>query len=273
MVKSVVGGALALVVLASLAFGWDTWSYLRLGMSSLRAAAKAEVPIEVELARARQLVDELVPEVRRSLNVVAEQQVDLERLEKGIADKKGTLASQKEALLTLRKDLAENSGVHRYASHTYTRQQVEQDLARRFERFRSLEAASATDEQILAARQQTLRANEAKLAALLTARQELQLQLEQLQARLETQRAQEAATTIVLDDSRLNQTKQLISQLNRQLDVRQKVLNQADVLAGEIPVEGGTKAEPADLLGEIDRYFSQPASAEVSANSPEVAHK
>jgi hypothetical protein len=57
----------------------------------------------------------------------------------------------------------------------------------------------------------------------------------------------------------------LIDDLNKQLDVKQRVLDSEAKFTGLIPVEKATPAVPADLSQQIDTYFNQtPESSEVA---------
>src|SRR5438105_4673733 len=133
--KILIGSAIA-VVAGGFVFGRDAASYLRTGASSIRHAVKAEVPVEFEIARARNLVEELVPDIRRCMHVIAEQQVDVEHLQQSIARKDCEIGKQKDALMSLRTDLGTGKHVFVYASRSYTQDEVRRDLSVRFERFK-----------------------------------------------------------------------------------------------------------------------------------------
>ncbi|MDP1799112.1 MAG: hypothetical protein Q8K78_16585 [Planctomycetaceae bacterium] len=156
MKKIIIGAAVA-VLAGGLLFGHrEARSYMRTGVSSLRHAVKAEVPVEFEIERARNLVDQLIPDIRRCMHVIAEQQVDVEHLQQAIAHKDGEIGKQKDALLSLRTDLGTGRSVFVYASRSYTQDDVKRDLSVRFERFKAAEEILAYDKKILAARLQNL---------------------------------------------------------------------------------------------------------------------
>jgi chromosome segregation ATPase len=253
--KLVVGSAVALA-LGTFVFGRDVLSYLRTGFHSVRAAVKSEVPIEFELQRARTLVDQLVPDIRQCMHVIAEQQVDIEHLNDSLARKEADLGKQREAILTLRADLGSGKGQLVYAGRTYSPHDVKRDLATRFERFKAAEEILAADRKILAAREQTLKANREKLDGMLQAKKELEVKLEQLQARLQTVRAAETVSTLAVDDSNLSHARALIAELNKQLDVREKILDAEGTFTGLIPVEATeSPLVPEDIDQQIDAYF------------------
>jgi hypothetical protein len=82
------------------------------------------------------------------------------------------------------------------------------------------------------------------------------VQIENLDARMKTIQAAQTATSVQLDDSQLARAKKLIGELNKQLDVAQKMLDADGKFAGLIPVDT-TPAIPEDLSNQIDEYFGK----------------
>ena len=254
MIRKTLMGVVAAGLLGGLIFGKDLFSYVRTSASSVQEAVKAEVPLEFEITRARDIVEDLVPEIRRCMHLIAEQQVDIERMQAGIEEKQASLSTQKRAILALRDDLSTGEEEYVYAGRRYSSEDVRRDLATRFERFKISEASLKRDADILAARQKALQANEQKLEKMLDSKQELVVQLEQLEARLDTLKASETAASVEFDDTQLSRAQSLIEELNRQIDVREKVMAADGRLQGEIPVEAPPVA-PSELTREIDSYF------------------
>eukprot|EP00475_Leptophrys_vorax_P023915 TRINITY_DN32904_c0_g1_i7.p3 TRINITY_DN32904_c0_g1~~TRINITY_DN32904_c0_g1_i7.p3 ORF type:complete len:268 (-),score=41.02 TRINITY_DN32904_c0_g1_i7:1562-2365(-) len=261
MLKKIVIGSAIGVGLLTFVFGREAVSYVRAGCRNVQSAVRAEVPVEFEIERARTLVDQLVPDIRQCMHVIAEQQVDIEHLTAALNRKDGDLAKQKDAIVALRTDLGSGKSTFTYASHKYSSGDVKRDLATRFERYKAAEELLTADHKILAARQQTLTANREKLDGLMAAKKELEVKLEQLQARLHTVKAAEAVSQLAIDDSNLSHARKLIEDLNKQLDVKQRVLDAEVKFTGLIPVEKATPAVPMDLEQQIDAHFSQPADA------------
>lgn len=258
--KLFLGSAIA-VGLGTFLFGRNAISYLQLGCQNVRDAVKAEIPIEVEISRAKSLVDRLVPDIRSCMHVIAEQQVDIEHLNSAVARKESDLSKQKDAIFALKTDLGSGKVSFTYASHKYSAGDVKRDLANRFERYKAAEELLTADRKILTAREQTLTSNLEKLDGLMHAKKELEVKLEQLQARLQTIRAAETVSQLAIDDSNLSHARKLIEDLNKQLDVKQRVLDSEAKFTGLIPVEKTTPEVPMDLDQQIDAYFSQPADA------------
>ncbi|MCA9080489.1 MAG: hypothetical protein KDA58_08015, partial [Planctomycetaceae bacterium] len=85
MVKKVVVSGIALTVLGGLLFGRDLGSYVWTGVSSVRDQVRSGVPLEFEIERTRQEVAQLLPEIRKSVTQIAQQEVDVNRLRESIA--------------------------------------------------------------------------------------------------------------------------------------------------------------------------------------------
>lgn len=259
--KALLGLGLAGLV-GAFVLGHEAVSYVRTGCQNMRNAVKAEVPIEFEIERARTLVDGLVPDIRKCMHLVAEQQVDIERLHEQLVAKESDLSKQKQAIMALRTDLSSGKGAYIYARFSYTAEDVKRDLASRFERFKSAEEVLAADRKILSAREQTLLANREKLDSMMQAKKELEVKLEQLMARIHTVKAAETVSKLAIDDSNLSHARKLIADLNKQLDVKQKMLDVEGKFVGLIPVETIATPVARDLDQQIDAYFSHQVEEE-----------
>lgn len=181
--KTLIGAAVAAVV-SSFIFGRDVMSYARTFGSEVRNAVKSEIDVEFEVERARRLVEDLVPEIRKCMHVIAEQKVEVDELAQDVTERELALSRQEDAILALRDHLGSDRKTFVFASRNYSRAEVERDLKLRFERFRAAESSLKSDMQILAAREKSLRANEDTLQGMLGQKQTLEVELAQLEARL-----------------------------------------------------------------------------------------
>ena len=140
MLKKLVIGTGAAALLGSLVFGRDVVSYATTAWSATRDAVKREVPVEFQIERARTAVVQLDPAIKHTLKVIAEQQVDIEHMNKQIDQRTADLQTVKDQMLTLKHDLESGKSTFRYASMEYTAEDVRRDLRTRFERFKAAEA-------------------------------------------------------------------------------------------------------------------------------------
>ena len=82
----------------------------------------------------------------------------------------------------------------------------------------------------------------------------------------------QTATNVQLDDSQLARAKKLIGDLNKQLDVAQKMLDADGKFTGLIPVETSSQV-PEDLSNQIDEYFGRGAKPSTNATDKSVAER
>lgn len=264
MIKKAIVGSLAALVVGGLVFGKDIFSYATTACNSVSEAVRSEITPEFELERIRNEIGKLMPEIRQHMTVVAEQSVDVKDLERDIATREEKLVGQKDAILALRSDLTTGGNEFTYRQVSYSRGEVEADLATRFDAYRTGEEALKRDRQILAAQRQTLRANQKKLDSMMSRKQKLSVQVSQVEARLKTIQATEAVNAIEVDDTKLSHVEGMLKELNHALDVRESMLETEGSVLGRIPVEEDGMPVDADVVSEIDSHFGLESERQVA---------
>jgi len=251
----IVGGGTALV--AVLLFGRGAVSYVRTSAGYVSDAVQDAVPIEFEIERARGMVKDLVPEIRKNMHLIAKEEVEVKRLQEQIARAEEQLEQEKSHLMRLRTDLASEKDVFRYAGRTYSAEQVRMDLANRFDRYKTGEATLASLEQIHDARQRRLEAARQKLEGMMASKRQLQVEVENLDARLQMIAAANATSEYQFDDSHLGRVKELISDLKTRLDVADRMAGAESQFHGEIPLD---ETAPEDIVEQVTTYFAEEAA-------------
>jgi len=236
--KSLIAFAVA-GTLGTLAFGRDLSSYLRTAGGEARQALKSGVPIEFEIQRARDMVESLIPEVRTCMHVIAEEEVNIDHLNREIAKAEVGLERQKGEILTMRKDLESSQ--------------------------------AASQQEIRRQRERSLVSAREKLEAMLNEKRTMEVEIEHLEARLKQVQAAQAASHLSVDDSGLSRARQLITELNKQLDVETKVLDAQGQFTGLIPVSAREPA-PADLARQIDQHFGTASTTQGAVAAERVAN-
>ena len=91
---------------------------------------------------------------------------------------------------------------------------------------------------------------------MLTQKKDLEAQVEQLELRMQTIRAEQSVSVPDIDESELSNVKRLIAEVNKQLDVQEKLLDSSGKFgSGLIPVETKPAVEMGNVTAEIDAYF------------------
>ncbi len=263
MIKRVLFGTIGLVVLAGFLFGRDAVSYLSTSVGRIKDSVKQAVPVSFEIDRARKMVKDLVPDIQKNMHVIAQEEVEVDRLDHQIADCRQKLEKDKKDLLRLKGDAESAQESFNYGGRIYTVAQVKVDLANRFERFKTADQTVNSLQEIYKARQKSLEASRQKLEGMLAAKRQLEVDIENLEARQKMVEVAQTTANYQFDDSQLGQVKELVSDLRTRLQVAEKMVTAESSLHDEIPLDAPT---PANIVDQVTDYFGQGTTktAEVS---------
>lgn len=240
------------VLLLGLLFGRDAASYVGTGWGRFRTSVNESVPITFQLDRAKQMIKDLDRPIQNSMHLIAKEEVEVAKLERQVTRSEKELAKAKGEILRLKTDLERGGSTFVYAGATYSEKQVKDDLANRFGRFQTTEATTDKLRQILAARHRGLAAAREKLTAMEAAKRQLEVDVENMQARQKMIEVAQASSEINIDDSQLARTRDLISDISSRLDVAEKMVNTDTQLRGEINLE---EPEVSDITEKVTKYF------------------
>lgn len=252
---------LGLLALGSyLWFGTSVGSYTRTGLDKAQSFAKGQVPVEFEIDHARRLVKELVPDIRKTKQTIAEEEVRIDRLKREIAQVEKNLDSEKVAILTLRDQLDKGLASYKIGGQTYSAENLKADLNRRFTSFRHADTTLKAKRDILTSRETSLGAVRQQYERLNESKQQLEAELAGLEAKHKLIEARKVSNKFQIDDSQLSKLRQSIEAINDRLAVEDKMAAEEGNLDKRVPVE---QIPVTDLGNQIDSYFGekpQPAS-------------
>jgi len=258
--KTLVGGSLALL-LSGLLFGTGLASYLKTGVGYARDAVKDAVPVNVEIDRARQMIDDLQPEIANNMKVIAAEKIAVAKLTKQIDAKADLLASAERDILRLTSDLKSGDTRFVYAKRSYSSEQVKDDLEGRFKRFKTQQATLDQLDHMLAARSKTLQASKDRMDEMLSAKRQLEVEVENLQAQYAANQVAHAASSLCLDDSHLSRTRELIDDIRTRIEVDEELLAVDNEYYGGIEL---TEDSDEDILDQVTSYFDGESGADVA---------
>ena len=204
MIKKLVFVVVLGAVAAVFFLGRDAVSYIRTSVGWMKDSVKSSVPVQFEIERARRMIKDLEPEVRKNVQAIAKEEVEVEKLQKQIVDTEARLAKEKEEILKLHADAMSGKESFTYGGRTYTAGQVKTDLAARWLRYKTSDATLVSWKDTLAARQKSLEGAQKKLKGTLDARRQLLVEVENLQARLQMVAAAQTTSNHNFDDSHLS---------------------------------------------------------------------
>ena len=250
-VTAVVG----LALLGSALAGGGMWSYFKTAVNVVRGGIEENIPLEFQIARARDMVDDLVPEIRKNLEIIATEEVEIEQLaEKAAADKR-KLADAKADILRMQSDLKEDKECYVYSGKEFTCDQVKHDLATKFERFKTSEARYDGSCQIRDVREQSLDAARQKLESIVDMKRQLEVDVEQLEASRRTQEIAAVSDKVNFDESKVGLAKKAIHDIQKRLEVADRVLNSETAYFGEIEIDD---RQTDHIVDDVAAYFSKP---------------
>jgi chromosome segregation ATPase len=252
MLKKILLGSALTASAGGLLLGTSAYSYVKTGIHSLRDSVKDQIPVEVEIKRARELISDLKPEIASNLKLIAREEVEVAKLQREVNVKQTSLAKSKDSILKLKEDLQSGVRYVTYQGKKYSIEQVRQDLGDRFKHHQSLEATSDKLVKILDARERNLIAARRKLDEMLAAKRELEVQVENLQARLTMVQVAQAGNQFAVDDGAISQVRQALDEIATRIDVAEKLASGVDEI-GSVPVEALEHHE--DLAERISAYF------------------
>ena len=254
------GGAVAL--LSSVTIGGPLLSYTRCGLGWLRDSASDSVPLEWELKRARQMITDLKPEIESNAMRIAREKVEVARLEKQAQESQRRLAKSQSDIERLSEDLRRGGNTFTYGGHTYTSAQVKNDLSNRFKHFKTRSQTGEKLQQMLVARKASLQAARERMDAILHARRQLEVEVENLQARLASLRVAQTSSELSLDDSQLSRTRTLLDEIATRIDVAEETMSVDVEYFGEIDLD---ESSDENLLDQISAYFGDEHNGDAEA--------
>jgi len=262
--------AAAVCLIGGLLFGTDLLSYMTSSARSVRTAVKDAVPIEFELRRARDLLDDIIPEMQANVRLIAQEEVEVAGIKRDIEQHTKAVAQERQAVAKLREALATDQVKYTFASQEYTRQQVKEELARRFDRFKEAEVIMASKQRLLAAREKSLNAAMEVLERTRSQKARLEDQIASLEAQHRLVKAASVGSRVQVDNSKLAQTEKLISDIKKRLDVAEKVLAHEAQFVEAIPVD---TIDEKDLLAQVDGHLAGRSGAHPTPQEQSLAMK
>jgi len=251
-VKWGVMGTVGLGLLGGMLFGKDIISYAKSSAKGVRAAVKDSVPIEFELRRARDLLEGIIPEMQANVRVIATEEVEIAALKAEIAKNRESLNGEQSKIKTLRVALEQPRAQYAFAGRNYSHDEVKHDLAARFDRFKETEIVVASKVKVLESRERSLDSARQMLEKTASQKRILENRVEALTSQYRLVKAATTGTQIQMDNSKLAQTEKLIAQIQKRLDVAERVLAAESKFVEQIPVD--TVIE-TDLVAQVDEYF------------------
>lgn len=260
---AVLGGA------GFLFLGTDFPSYVGTVASSVRESVAGQIPIDIELKRAENLIRQIDPQIETCKLDLARAEVDLSNLQEQVVRLDKVVNAQEKELKVGARLLGNDGsadGHVQLASDFSARRRVSASLERTKDSYVNNAAILKTKRTLIERQTRAVEAAKQRLDAVRTERVALEDQVQSLK----TQQMQiEAMTahskTCNLDSTALSQAKDVISTVKKRLDVAQRMLENEIAFQAD-PVE--VAVDERNVLKEIHELFA--ANGETAAASLEV---
>ncbi len=273
--KTLLVGAVG-VTAGSLLFGGELVSYAKTSLHAVQREARDAVPLSFELQRARDLLDEVLPELHDNIRQIAREEVELESLARSIAESQERVAAEENALAQLRDSLvtataaadanvntdpqqshagATHQIVHRVNGRGFTRGQVTGELSRRITRLKEAKLVLEGKRRVETDRRATLAAATAALEGAQARQTQLEDRIESLDAQFRLVQATESTSGMAIDNSKLSQTEALLSDLHERLDVAQRTLAHEARFTARVPLAAPSEAQ---VLAQVNALLDEP---------------
>ncbi len=258
--------AVGVVLVGGLVFGRNVLSYARSSARSARSAIRQSIPTEFELRRARDLLEEIIPEMHANIRIMAEEEVEIAALNADIPKAQERLAWERNKIENLSGRLAVRQVSYRVGGRSFTHKEIKEELARRFDRFKEAEMVLKSKERLLSAREKSLRGAMQILDRTRSQKMLLEEQVAALEAQHRLVQAASVGSRVHVDNTKLAQAEKLISQIRKRLDVAERVLAHEARFTEPIPMETITTEE---LLAQVNEHFT-PEPDKVALATPKA---
>lgn len=268
MFKKIIIGAGALTLLAVLFVGPAAFSHVKHAFHWARESVQDSVPIEYQLEQAERSIDDIIPEIEASKQVVAQEQVEIRYLGEEIGKLERTQAQDGDRIKAHNASLKSGSAAFVVAGRPYSRPVMENELRIALKKHQNNEALLESKRRLIEARQRSLQAARQKLDAVVAEKDNLAVAVESLRAQLrETQALEATSSKMRLDDTKLSEVKDVLARVKKRLDVAQQLIENDAGAIVDLPAE----VPATDVSAEVDRYFAPRTERAAAATSEAVA--
>jgi len=208
------------------------------------------VPLEADIMAAKQLLADMDGKIENAVRTVARERVEVRKLDEGFAKRDADLKTKKDLIVDIRKKLETNLTAYSPAE----RELQKAKMVSLFETYEALEAQQKSENKLLESRRIGLVSSEMKVEKLKSAQRELRAKIESLDARRKLRDAEKVAAVVEVDDSEIADLKNLVSGIEKKLDVEAEVDRELESLRSGRPVDVPTPSAK-DVMEKIDQKF------------------
>ena len=253
-------------------YGTSFGSYVRSSIGIVKDKAKESVPIEFEIQRARDLLEDLIPEMRANLRLVATEEVDVVNLQREIEQQAEAVEKERGKLQSLRSKLGSGEISYAISGRTYQRTELVGLLSTQLDRLTTAEKFLAGKKELLTTRTASLSAAMKNVERTRLARVELESKIEALEEQFRLMQLKASSSSFHVNNSKLAQVEKAIGDLQKRLDVAQKVMAAEAQFLDIVPLDD-PEIDEESIIERVDSYFGRSRASPRGDNDVSTAHR
>jgi chromosome segregation ATPase len=229
-------------------YGYTAWN-------KAKKSVKCQVPLEFEIERVREQVKQLVPDMKKNLSQIAEEIVAIENLKEEIKVARVNLAKNKEVVRTMTDDLETGTFPISYNGIKYSRERITERLANDIKSCVRCEEDLKLKEGLLENKERALDMAREQLTSIRSQKEQLELQIAQLEADLKAVRLAQTKSTIQLDDSRLAHIKASLQDIRNRMQVEKVRGDLEGQFSNDLTIKVEKKKTSEEVIREAKAYL------------------
>jgi chromosome segregation ATPase len=231
------------------------------GFKRLQSKLERKIDPDFELARIRDEIAKLTPDMHRNITRIAEEMVQCESLERRVNDLQARLEAGKDELAAITSAVEKGTTRVSYHGRDLTVNQVKDKLRN----CRILEKELANNKKVLDAKRQGVEAARQQLVEMKEQKQQLEVMAADYEAQLKTLALATTRAKIQLDDSRLAEIKASLERLRERIETENKTALLAEQFNSGTLTE--KKAETTkDVLDDAREYLAPKEKTDAAKN-------
>ena len=265
MKKMLIVGMIGAVALFVIAKKTNVFSYGSTFISQVATDAKNQVPTKFELDRIRNEIAALDGDISQMIRPVAEYKADIGKLRDDIAKNQTNINEKKKVLLAFVEKLEGNPKEVVCGAKRIPADRVKDEVQRQSEKLKVLEKSVKAHQQMLEAKEISLKATQEQLAKVVSKKREFEVRLAQLEAMDQTLQVQRIVSNIKIDTSRATQIDDALQGVEKKLNAD---MHELDMIKNDVANINLFEREPEPLdLSAIRGYLEgNEAPAKVANN-------
>lgn len=234
-------------------------SYVGFSWKKAKDSLTKAVPPEIEVERLRHDLTQLDPEIKRARSTLAEEAVSVEMLRDDVVRTQANLKKKLDEILSAKKDVDGATEFVTYNTRKVSINRAKSLLAADWEAYKRAEEGLKSKEKLLEAKEAALGEGHKQLAGMTGLKEQLNAELDQVEAELKTLRLAQVRSNIQIDNTRLTRFKNSMAELKKRIKIETKEMEYEGIFS--TPTTSEKTVDVTDkALKEIDERFGKVAA-------------